>query len=50
MEEKDKMRVSELAYSVGFGDAKYFSKKFKAKFGKSPKEMMDEKPPSASES
>lgn len=42
-EENDKIRVSDLAYSVGFSDAKYFSKKFKAKFGKSPKEMMDEK-------
>jgi YesN/AraC family two-component response regulator len=43
MEENDKIRVSDLAYSVGFSDAKYFSKKFKSKFGKSPKEVMDEK-------
>lgn len=43
MEENDKIRVSDLAYTVGFNDAKYFSKKFKAKFGKSPKEIIDEK-------
>ncbi len=43
MEEEDKIRVSDLAYTVGFNDAKYFSKKFKAKFGKSPKEIIDEK-------
>lgn len=41
MEQNNGIRVSELAYSVGFSDAKYFSKKFKEKYGKSPKEMMD---------
>jgi CheY-like chemotaxis protein len=43
MEQRDKMRVSDLAYSVGFSDPKYFSKKFKERYGKSPKQMMDEK-------
>lgn len=43
MEESDKIRVSDLAYSVGFNDPKYFSKKFRAKYGKSPKEISDEK-------
>lgn len=42
LNETGKIRVSDLAYSVGFADAKYFSKSFKAKFGKSPKELMDE--------
>jgi|GEM_PF-555001 len=42
-EGKEKMRVSDLAYAVGFSDAKYFSKKFKARYGKTPKEMMTNK-------
>lgn len=42
LKETGKIRVSDLAYSVGFADAKYFSKSFKAKFGKSPKELIDE--------
>ncbi len=40
-ENKDHFRVSDIAYSVGFSDAKYFSKRFKAKFGLSPKELID---------
>ena len=31
-----KIRISELAYSVGFNDPKYFSTLFKKKFGVSP--------------
>lgn len=38
LEEKKKIRVSELAYSVGFNDPKYFSQCFKKKFGFLPKE------------
>lgn len=40
--EKDpNMRVSDLAYRVGFQDPKYFSTCFKKYFGKQPKEFMD---------
>lgn len=41
-EEKGNIRVSDLAYSVGFSDAKYFSKCFKAKYKKTPKSVMEE--------
>lgn len=41
--EEGDIRVSDLAYSVGFSDAKYFSKKFKAKYGKSPRDIMNDK-------
>lgn len=41
-EQNGSLRVGELAYAVGFSDPKYFSKSFKAKFGKSPKEAMRE--------
>lgn len=40
-EQKESFRVSDIAYSVGFSDAKYFSKRFKAKYGMSPKELID---------
>ncbi len=40
-ERSDNFRVSDIAYSVGFSDAKYFSKRFKAKFGISPKELKE---------
>ncbi len=40
--EMGNIKVADLAYSVGFNDPKYFTKRFKAKYGKSPKEMMDE--------
>lgn len=43
MDDTERMRVSDLAYSVGFSDAKYFSKKFKSKYGKTPREMLNEK-------
>ena len=40
--EKDpRMRVSDLAYRVGFQDPKYFSTCFKKYFGIQPKEFMD---------
>ena len=41
-EEKGNIRVSDLAYSVGFSDAKYFSKCFKKKYNKTPKAVMEE--------
>lgn len=41
--EKDpSMRVSDLAYKVGFQDPKYFSTCFKKYFGVQPKEFMEE--------
>jgi ligand-binding sensor domain-containing protein/signal transduction histidine kinase/CheY-like chemotaxis protein len=33
---ENKMNISEVAYSVGFNDRKYFSKEFKKQFGKAP--------------
>lgn len=36
------MNISEVAYSVGFSDPKYFSKCFKEQFGKSPSEYVTE--------
>ena len=38
MEEKKNMRISELAYAVGFSDPKYFSTCFKKEFGMNPSE------------
>jgi ligand-binding sensor domain-containing protein/signal transduction histidine kinase/DNA-binding response OmpR family regulator len=32
--------ISEIAYMVGFNDAKYFSKEFKKQYGKSPSEFV----------
>jgi len=40
-EKNPNMRVSDLAYSVGFQDPKYFSTCFKKYFGMQPKEFMD---------
>jgi signal transduction histidine kinase/ligand-binding sensor domain-containing protein/DNA-binding response OmpR family regulator len=34
--------ISEIAYAVGFNDPKYFSRCFKAEFGMTPKEWMDQ--------
>ncbi|RXG15583.1 two component regulator with propeller domain [Leeuwenhoekiella aestuarii] len=34
--EKEKFTISQAAYEVGFGDAKYFRKIFKEKYGKPP--------------
>lgn len=36
--QKSKLTVSEIAYSVGFSDPKYFTKCFKKEFGKTPSE------------
>ena len=36
-----KMTISEVAYTVGFNDPKYFSKSFRAQFGKTPSEYME---------
>lgn len=41
LEEQKKMRIADLAYSVGFNDPKYFSTCFKKKYSLSPKEYMD---------
>ena len=42
MEEKSgSIRVSELAYVVGFNDPKYFSSCFKKEFGMLPTEYME---------
>lgn len=39
LQEKKNIRITELAYSVGFNDPKYFSQCFRKKFGFSPKEF-----------
>jgi ligand-binding sensor domain-containing protein/signal transduction histidine kinase/DNA-binding response OmpR family regulator len=36
-----KMSISEVAFTVGFNDPKYFSKSFRAQFGKTPSEYLD---------
>jgi AraC-like DNA-binding protein len=43
MESDGKIRVSEVAYSVGFNDAKYFSTCFRKKFGVTPKELISQR-------
>lgn len=40
IDEQKKMRVSDLAYAVGFSDPKYFTLLFRKKFGLSPREYM----------
>jgi ligand-binding sensor domain-containing protein/DNA-binding response OmpR family regulator len=40
MDEKKNIRVSELAYAVGFNDPKYFSACFKKEFGMHPSEYV----------
>lgn len=40
-EKKKKIRVSELAYAVGFNDPKYFSACFKKEFGMIPSEYLE---------
>jgi AraC-like DNA-binding protein len=40
-ESNPNMRVSDLAYRVGFQDPKYFSSCFKKQFGILPKEFME---------
>lgn len=44
IKEKKKVRISELAYAVGFNDAKYFSACFKKEFGMLPTEYMENLP------
>ena len=39
MLEKTDLNVSEVAFSVGFSSATYFSKVFKAEFGRAPREL-----------
>lgn len=41
IDEKKKIRISELAYAVGFNDPKYFSSCFKKEFGLIPSEYLD---------
>ncbi len=41
IEEKKRIRISELAYAVGFNDPKYFSACFKKEFGMIPSEFLD---------
>lgn len=41
MEEKQHIRISELAYAVGFNDPKYFSVCFKKEFGIQPSEYLE---------
>ena len=41
MEEKKNLRISDLAYAVGYNDARYFSSSFKKEFGMLPSEYME---------
>lgn len=43
MSAEGKLRVSDVAYSVGFNDAKYFSTCFRKKYGMTPKELMQQR-------
>jgi ligand-binding sensor domain-containing protein/signal transduction histidine kinase/CheY-like chemotaxis protein/AraC-like DNA-binding protein len=38
--QQSQLNVTEIAYSVGYSDRKYFSKEFKKQFGKSPTEFV----------
>ena len=40
---QEKLRISDVAYSVGFNDAKYFGTCFKKKYGLTPKELMNQR-------
>jgi len=40
MSEKRSLRVSDVAYAIGFKDAKYFSTCFRKEFGMQPKEFI----------
>ena len=44
MEEKKDIRISELAYAVGFNDPRYFSTLFKKEIGVSPSEYIERLP------
>ena len=41
IEKNPKMRISDIAYEVGFSSSKYFSRCFKAEFGMTPKEYQE---------
>ena len=41
MEEKKHVRISELAYAVGYNDPRYFSSIFKKEIGMQPSEYME---------
>jgi len=41
IEEKKQIRISELAYAVGFNDPRYFSTCFKKEFGMQPREYFE---------
>lgn len=43
MAAEDKLRISDVAYSVGFNDAKYFSTTFRKRYGLAPKELMNKR-------
>lgn len=45
IEEKKRVRISELAYAVGFNDPKYFSACFRKEFGMLPSEYMEQYAP-----
>ena len=49
IEEKKRVRISELAYAVGFNDPKYFSACFRKEFGMLPSEYMERYHPEAAE-
>jgi AraC-like DNA-binding protein len=40
MQEQPGIRISDLAYAVGFNDPKYFSRCFKNNYGMQPKEYL----------
>ena len=41
MDEKKNIRISDLAYAVGYNDPKYFAVCFKKEFGMQPSEYME---------
>ena len=43
MSAREKLRISDVAYSVGFNDAKYFGTCFRKKYGLTPKELMNQR-------
>ena len=38
---QQRMTISEVAFTVGFNDPKYFSKSFRSQFGKTPTEYIE---------